>query len=111
MAGFQDIVGHKKIIEHFNLVQKQSDGYYCTKDGELVCFDGNLSGIYDGLLIRADYLDVFLQENDFKIFWTCIGEKQFFTGDTNQVWSSWKGLYFWENKNIVGYIKQFEEKE
>ena len=101
----------KKIIEHFNLVQKQSDGYYCTKDGELVCFDGNLSGIYDGLLIRADYLDVFLQENDFKIFWTCIGEKQFFTGDTNQVWSSWKGLYFWENKNIVGYIKRYEEKE
>lgn len=101
----------KKIIEHLNLEQKLSDGYYFSKDGELVCFDGNLNGICNGLLIRKDYLNMFLKDNDLEIFWTSIGEKQFFTSDMSQEWSTWKGLYFLENKNIVGDIKQYEEKE
>lgn len=100
----------KDLIQHLNLEQKQSDSYYCTKDGELVCFDGNLCGICDGLMIRADYLNKYLQENGVEIFWTCIGEKQFFTGDMSQKWSSWKGLYFLENGIITGNIESYEQR-
>ena len=101
----------KKIIEHLKLEQKLSDSYYFSKSGELVCFDGSLNGLCNALLIREDYLNAFLKENDLEIFWTSIGEKQFFTSDMSQEWSTWKGLYFLENKNIVGDIKLYKDKE
>lgn len=98
----------QELLQSLDLEQKQADGFYCSKNGELVCFDGNLCDIYNGLLIREDYLNKFLFENDLKIFWTCIGEKQFFTGDMSQEWCSWKGLYFLENQTITGDMDSCE---
>ena len=100
----------KALIEHLKLEQKQSDGYYCTNDGVLVCFDGNLCGMCDSLLIREDYLNRFLLENDLELFWTCIGEKQFFTGDMSQEWCTWKGLYFLENGIVMGDMEKYNER-
>lgn len=100
----------KALIEHLKLEQKQSDGYYCTNEGKLVCFDGNLCNICDSFLIREDYLNKFLLETGLDLFWTCIGEKQFFTGSMSQEWSTWRGLYFLENRTVIGDMEQYAEE-
>lgn len=95
-----------KLIEDLHLHQKKHDGYYYTQDGMLACIDGNLAGICDGLLIRADLLKRFLQANDLMMFWSCMGEKQYFHGDHSQVWSKWSGCYHFEGDDILGNMIQ-----
>ena len=70
----------------------------------MACFDGNLTGVFDGLVIRADLLKQFLQENDLMIFWACLGEKQYFYGDHNQKWSKWTGCFYPEGNEISGHM-------
>lgn len=94
----------RALIDFLQLEQKQADGYYYSKDDELVCFDGSLPGICEGLLIRADYLKKFLDENGLKVIWTCIAEKQYFLGDLHQEWSRWQGFYHLEGTQIYGDI-------
>lgn len=91
-----------KIIEDLHLHPKTHDGYFYTQDGMLACFDGNLAGICDGLLIRADLLKQFLQANDLIMFWSCLGEKQYFFGGHSQAWSKWSGCYHFEDGEIRG---------
>ena len=95
-----------KLVEDLHLHQKKHDGYYYTQDGMLACFDGNLAGVCDGLLIRADLLKKFLQMNDLMMFWSCIGEKQYFFGDYRQEWSRWSGCYHFEDDQILGNMIQ-----
>lgn len=93
------------IIEVLGLKQKQADGSYYTNEGTLVCFDGSIAGMRDGLLIRQDYLEKYLKDTGLKIFWKCIGGKQYFTGDLNQEWSDWCGLFTLANSAITGELK------
>lgn len=72
----------KDIINYFHLEQKEFDGYYYSPDGTLVCFDAALPGLCQGLLIRKEYLEIFLSNMNFALFWVCIGEKQFFHQET-----------------------------
>lgn len=96
----------RELIECLHLEQKKADGFYYTQDGELACFDGALTGICNGLLIRADLLKQFLQTGNLKLFWSCIGEKQYFLGDHRQEWSKWSGCYHFENDQILGNMIQ-----
>lgn len=66
------------IVSKLNLTQKQHDGYYYDGN-DLVVFDGELTGVINGLVIRKDYLDRFLKENGLSIIWDFVGEKQYFT--------------------------------
>lgn len=95
----------RSLIEHFDLEQKRADGYYYTKNGELVCFDSSLSGGHKGLLIRTDFLQKYLNDNNVKLIWTCVGEKQYFLGDLRQDWTRWHGCYHMESGNIVGKLE------
>ena len=98
----------KDIIEHLRLEQKQADGYFCSEDGTLVCFDGNLAGVYNGLLIRKDFLEKYLKEKDVMLCWDCTGEKQYFMGNLNQEWSRWSGFYYYENGQVVGDLESHD---
>lgn len=52
-------------------------GKWLNSDGEVVCFDPSVnSGGDNSLLVRKDVLLRFLAENNLKMFWTCLGEKQ-----------------------------------
>lgn len=99
----------KELIDYLHLEQKEYDGYYFNPDGELVCFDASLSKICDGLLIRKDYLEQFLAATGMKVFWLCIGEKQFFRGELNQIWNRWEGFVYYEQKQIYGSFEPVEE--
>lgn len=94
------------IINYLELKQKQVDGHYYSKDGTLVCFDGNTVGLFDGLLIREEFLDKYLMEKKVILCWDCFGEKQYFQGDLNQEWSRWQGIYYYENGKIHGEFQQ-----
>ena len=71
----------------------------------MACFDGNLAGIGDGLLIRFDLLNQFLKEKDLVLFWPCVGEKQYFLGGNKQIWSEWSGCFHIEGDEIIGELK------
>lgn len=96
------------IIKKLKLAQKEHDGYYYAPSGDLVCFDGEMSGRYNGLLIRKDYLEQYLEKSGLRLFWTCYGEKQFFCGRDSQKWSTWSGLLSFEDDGILGTINLSE---
>jgi len=94
----------KDILNSLRLEQKEYDGYFYSEDGTLVAFDGNLSDICDGLLIRKDYLDRYLEEHGLRLFWACLGEKQYFNGDSNQIWGDWSGFLYLDGNKINGNV-------
>lgn len=89
-----------ELIEHFNLHINDGNGSYSSPDGDIVCFDTKVFEGSKSIIIRKDYLDRFLKEKNYVIFWTCIGEKQFFA--KKQSWSEWSGLYYFEKDQIQG---------
>lgn len=98
------------MIGKLHLVQKKYDGYYFSQEGDLVAFDGELTNTINGLIIRKDYLDQFLKENDLSVFWNFIGEKQYFTkSPRDQYYSRWRGL-FWMEKNSIQYDIELVDK-
>lgn len=98
----------EKLINYLGLVQKEADGYFYSKDGLLVCFDGDLSGTYNGLVIRTDFLWRFLAENNLSIVWACTAEKQYFLNHS-QEWSTWKGSYCLQEESIVGKVELYNQ--
>ena len=93
------------ILNYLKLEQREYDGYFYSQDGILVAFDGALSKKYDGLLIRKDYLDKYLTENNYRLFWTCIGEKRYFLERDNQIMSEWSGFLYLDNNDVIGTTK------
>jgi len=89
-----------ELIEHFNLHINDGSGSYSSPEGDIVCFDTKVFEGSKSIIIRKDYLDRFLKEKNYVIFWTCIGEKQFFA--KKQSWSEWSGLYYFEKDQIQG---------
>ncbi len=99
------------IIRYLKLEQREVDGCYYSEDGTLVTFDGIIGGLSGGLFIRKDYLEQYLEGNHFHLCWKCVGEKQFFNGDYNQIWSRWNGIYFYESGRVQGRLISDEKVE
>lgn len=90
-----------ELINKLNLSQKEYDGYFYSPKGDLVAFDGEITDTINGLIIRKDFLDQFLQENDLTIIWDFVGEKQYFTQEPReQYYSRWEGV-FWKEQDSV----------
>ncbi|MBF7093884.1 hypothetical protein IYQ92_01050 [Streptococcus sp. HF-1907] len=88
------------IVEKLNLRQEEYDGYYYSPSGDLIAFDGEITKTINGLVIRKDYLETFLIQNNLRMFWTCLGEKQYFKNKPDgQIYSEWDGLY-WLNEQL-----------
>ena len=90
------------IIEQLSLSQREYDGYFFDSSGTLVAFDSDICGLHCGLLIRRDYLESFLNKNNYALFWECLGEKQFFKGNHSQFWTEWDGFYTLIDGSICG---------
>lgn len=93
------------IIEHLELEQREYDGYYYSTEGVLVSFDGELSNSCKGLVIRQDYLNRYLEEKGYRMFWSCRGEKQYFKTIHDQIWSEWAGFMYYENNEVIGEME------
>lgn len=92
------------IIQVMGLYEKSMDGiYYC--DEEIVAFDLSIMGNeYSELLIRRDILNQYIEKTNHKLFWTVVGEKQYFLGDQNQKWQRREGYFVYESSGISGHI-------
>ncbi len=94
-----------QIIQELGLYQKQYDGTFYLND-EIVAFDTSvLGGMRGELLIRRDVLNEFVKKKKATLFWSIVGEKQFFLGDNNQKWQRREGYFVYGSDHIQGRIK------
>ncbi|MCL2592035.1 MAG: hypothetical protein FWD82_01595 [Defluviitaleaceae bacterium] len=101
----------KDIIDYLELEQREYDGYFYNKDDILVAFDGTLSKNSNGLLIRKDYIEKYLADNNLRLFWACLGEKNFHSGGISSrdfVRGEWSGLFHLENGSVIGKMEHKE---
>ena len=95
------IVPCSEVVMFFGLKQKKFDGYFYDGN-QLVAYDMNLNETGDALIIRKDYLENFLSEKGYTIFWTMIGAKEFLKefSETN-IWSEWSGFAYMDNNGEI----------
>ena len=99
-----------ELIKSMNLTQKEADGYFYSTNNDLVCFDYRLADGENCFLFRADYLIDFLKKEQLRLCWKCIGEKQYFLGSHNQIWSNWRGLIHLDSGKIKGDMSIKEDE-
>ena len=92
----------KILYDGLKLNHKNNPGYYYDENDELIAFDGSLTKTSSGLLIKKKRLLKFMKEYKLRLFWTSLGEKQYFSGFSNQNWSEWSGFLYLENDKIFG---------
>ncbi len=95
----------KAILDTLHLKQREYDGYFYDDDGVLVAFDGKIADACDGLVIRKDYLERFLQKQKLCLLLFGIGEKQYFQSNHQQIWSEWEGVFYLKDDEIKGEMK------
>lgn len=95
------------LIEGLNLHQKEYNGHFYNNNNELIIIDGRTGGCAEGLLIREDALNEFLNTNDYVLFWTTLANKLYKTASSRNeyVQSDWSGLYYYENGEIKGAMR------
>lgn len=98
----------KILYNGLKLHQKDNHGYYYNANDELIAFDGRLSELSSGLLIKKKRLVQYLKENKLKIFWTCLGEKQYMFGSRDQSRSEWSGFLYLDENKIIGEMKHIK---
>lgn len=100
------------LFSNMNLNYGKNEGVLYSKEGEVICYD--LSEFYSvgyNLVIQNDTLLNFLDESDYRIFWTILGEKNII-GDGGQseygVWPSISGVYYFdEERKLIGTLNKF----
>ncbi len=88
------------------------EGIYLSQDNEKICYD--LSGVYsigDNLVINKVSFLNFLNENNYQVFWTLLGEKNIIGDTANNYgdrWPSVSGVYYFDDKlNLTGNLNYF----
>ena len=98
------------MYEKMQLQYSQNMGEWLNLQGEVVCFDPSVNtNAPSCLLVRKDALLKFLADNNLKIFWTCLGEKQIRgIDDYNKFniseWLELSGVFTFLSNNIEGEI-------
>lgn len=95
----------KEFFNYFKLEPKEYEGVFYEPHGELVAFDGKFTQTADGFMVKKKYLDKFLKEKSYSLFWTCFGEKQFFNNISDSKISEWGGFIYLDGNKINGSIK------
>ncbi len=103
------------MYDKMQLQYSKDIGEWLDTAGEVVCFDPSANQEDSPcLLIKKDVLLKFLDENNLKIFWTCLGEKQIF-GDTYDriKYSQWlevSGIFTLSTNGVGGILKPLVSK-
>lgn len=96
------------LYQKLNMSYGKGEGAFTDNLGNVICFDPsvyNRSNSY--LLIKKELLNNFLEENDFRILWTIIGEKNIINDhppDDDLRWLEINGVLYLENGEIEGNI-------
>ncbi|MDU2565004.1 MAG: hypothetical protein E7C89_00225 [Anaerococcus sp.] len=92
----------KELITSLKIQQKDYDGYFYDDKNELVAYDNFISRYFHRFLIRKDYLDDFLEKNNYVLFWTNMGEKRFNIGINESKYSEWSGINWYSKGKYQG---------
>ncbi|MDO9399238.1 MAG: hypothetical protein Q7T79_00915 [bacterium] len=98
------------MYEKMLLQYSKNIGEWLNTEGEVVCFDPSVNQEESScLLIRKDALLRFLDENNLKIFWTCLGEKQILGDSYDRIkytqWLELSGVFTLNASGVDGVIK------
>lgn len=79
--------------------------YCCTE----FTFSARPLGLGSSLWFRKNEMLRYIREAGYVLFWTCFGEKQFFTGGWGrQISGAWSGFYYLDKDgNITGNNRFF----
>lgn len=106
------LVPREFIYEKMQLHDSKNSGEWLNAQGEVVCFNPTVNEEKSGsLIIRKDALLKFLDENNLKIFWTYLGEKQIL-GNKDPQWSEFSGVFTLNvSSNVDGVIKLYNNSD
>lgn len=96
----------RKLVKSLKIQQKIYDGYFYNEKDELIAYDSKDNKISNRFLIRKDYLDKFLEENNYILFWTNMGEKRFNLGLCGPIHSEWSGLNWYSKGEYHGEMSK-----
>lgn len=87
-------------------------GEWLSEDGQIVCFDPSVrGGDSSALMVKRDFFQQFLAENNLRILWTCLGEKNIhgtaFSGNQFSKWLELSGVYTLTDVCIEGKMTDF----
>ena len=91
------------------------EGELLDEEGQLICFDPSVSyGSPTSLLVRKDSFNDFLKKNNFKIFWTILGEKNIYgmrqhEDEYPSDRLEFSGVYIFDGDELKGNLKFFSE--
>lgn len=106
----------RHIYENMKMNFSKREGEFIDENGGLICFDPSIySSFKPCLLIKREPFVEYLRENNLRIVWTMIGEKQIPSGHLQRErfnkWLSIYGLYYLcEKNNVVGDFSNKIEK-
>ena len=97
------------LIKYFDLKIREYEGYFYSNDDLVACEVKNKDDS-NTLLFRKDYIDKFLTDNHYKLFWSSYGEKQFFYLLPEQQYAEWCGALYYDGHSIQGNISLSDGK-
>ncbi len=92
----------KELITSLIIQQKNYDGYFYDDKDELIAYDSVDNKYSHRFLIRKDYIDKFLKEKNYVLFWTNMGEKRFNIGIRDLKHSEWSGFTWYDKGKYQG---------
>ena len=95
-----------------NLQYSSNIGEWLSEHGRIVCFDPSIrQDVSSALIVKKDVFLEFLAENELRVFWTCLGEKNILGADFHGTdlpnWLEISGVYTLDGGNVKGDIKSF----
>jgi len=104
------VVPCMRLVRTLGLLQKEYNGCFYDSAGNLIAFDARQLGLGSSLWFRKNEMLRYIRETGYVLFWTCFGEKQFFTGGWGrQITGDWSGFYYLDKDgNITGNNQFFE---
>lgn len=92
----------KELITSLIIQQRNYDGYFYDDKDELIAYDSVDNKYSHRFLIRKDYIDKFLKEKNYVLFWTNMGEKRFNIGISELKYSEWSGFTWYDKGKYQG---------
>jgi hypothetical protein len=97
------------MYSRMRLQPSKNIGEWLNAQGEIACFDPSVKqGSPSCLLVRKNSLLQFLEENNLRIFWTCLGEKQIYGDSSHKIqvsrWLELSGVFTLVEDEVVGSI-------
>jgi len=100
------------LVDKLKLQYKKNESYMYDQNNNLICFDNSEGNDnFSSLYIDKDVLLKFLKDNDLKIIWIFLSEKNIVGGDSRKEYERWpisSGAFtFSIRKKIKGKVNQF----